>query len=251
MQTIELRDVLNIQQLQLNMSVAGQVLARFQKQDEGLLMIEELVAPESEEEFVFPEEDEMQEIVRPFNVKEMNIKLTFVLGHSDITVDELSKMEPGYIYSIGENKEREVKVYANKQLIAEGELIYIGNSDELGLKSHMLSVWVIKEFNMPTIPDGIPLLAIIAFSTLLPFVIAAGTCYLKISIVLIMVRNDGRSTSSFYHGIKWYCIVTFYFRYDASLQDVNNHMRQEQVDFSNAESIDSFVENGLGDIKRI
>ncbi|CAB5541307.1 FliM/FliN family flagellar motor switch protein [Providencia hangzhouensis] len=141
LQTIELRDVLSIQQLQLNMSVAGQVLARFQKQDEGLLMIEELVAPESEEEFVFPEEDEMQEIVRPFNVKEMNIKLTFVLGHSDITVDELSKMEPGYIYSIGENKEREVKVYANKQLIAEGELIYIGNSDELGLEiTHVVSL---------------------------------------------------------------------------------------------------------------
>lgn len=42
---------------------------------------------------------------------------------------------------------------------------------------------------MPTIPEGIPLLVIIAFSTLLPFIIAAGTCYLKISIVLIMVRN--------------------------------------------------------------
>ncbi|HHE6470571.1 TPA: FliM/FliN family flagellar motor switch protein [Providencia rettgeri] len=132
--TIELHDVLSIQQLQLNMSVAGQVIAQFQKQDEGQFMIEELVAPEGEEECTFLEEDEMQEAARPFNVKEMNIKLTFVLGHSDITVDELSKMEPGYIYSIGENKEREVKVYANKQLIAEGELIYIGNSDELGLE---------------------------------------------------------------------------------------------------------------------
>lgn len=141
LQTIELRDVLSIQQLQLNMSVTGQTLARFQKQEEGLFMIEELVAPESEEEFAFSEEDEVQEVVRPFNVKEMNIKLTFVLGHSDITVDELSKMEPGYIYSIGENKEREVKVYANKQLIAEGELIYIGNSDELGLEiTHVVSL---------------------------------------------------------------------------------------------------------------
>ncbi|ENU1226648.1 MULTISPECIES: FliM/FliN family flagellar motor switch protein [Providencia] len=141
LQTIELRDVLSIQQLQLNMSVTGQTLARFQKQEEGLLMIEELVAPEEKEEFVFSEEDEMQEVVRPFNVNDMNIKLTFVLGHSDITVDELSKMEPGYIYSIGENKEREVKVYANKQLIAEGELIYIGNSDELGLEiTHIVSL---------------------------------------------------------------------------------------------------------------
>ncbi|MBS0916084.1 FliM/FliN family flagellar motor switch protein [Providencia rettgeri] len=141
LQTIELRDVLSIQQLQLNMSVTGQTLARYQKQEEGLFMIEELVAPKDESECVLPEEDEVQEAVRPFNVKDMNIKLTFVLGHTDITVDELSKMEPGYIYSIGENKEREVKIYANKQLIAEGELIYIGNSDELGLEiTHIVSL---------------------------------------------------------------------------------------------------------------
>ncbi len=42
---------------------------------------------------------------------------------------------------------------------------------------------------MPTIPGDVPLLAIIAFSTLLPFIIASGTCYLKILIVLVMVRN--------------------------------------------------------------
>lgn len=141
LQKIELRDVLCIQKLQLNMSVAGRLLAQFQKQEEGLFMIEELMVPEVEETFVDSEEGEIQEAVRPFDVNEMNVKLTFVLGHSDITVDELSKMQPGYIYSIGENKEREVKVYANKQLIAEGELIYIGDSDELGLEiTHIVSL---------------------------------------------------------------------------------------------------------------
>lgn len=38
-------------------------------------------------------------------------------------------------------------------------------------------------------PSDVPLIAIVALTTLLPFIIAAGTCFLKISIVLIMVRN--------------------------------------------------------------
>ncbi|BBU98054.1 EscR/YscR/HrcR family type III secretion system export apparatus protein [Providencia rettgeri] len=103
---------------------------------------------------------------------------------------------------------------------------------------------------MPTIPDGIPLLAIIAFSTLLPFVIAAGTCYLKISIVLIMVRNamgvQQVPSTMVLNGI---ALLLSIFVMMPVLQDVNNHMRQEQVDFSNVESIDNFVENGLGGYK--
>ncbi|SUC29260.1 Flagellar biosynthetic protein fliP precursor [Providencia rettgeri] len=100
---------------------------------------------------------------------------------------------------------------------------------------------------MPTIPEGIPLLVIIAFSTLLPFIIAAGTCYLKISIVLIMVRNamgvQQVPSTMVLNGI---ALLLSIFVMMPVLQDVNNHMRQEPVDFSNAQSIDNFVENGLG-----
>nr|WP_247605369.1 EscR/YscR/HrcR family type III secretion system export apparatus protein [Providencia rettgeri] len=103
---------------------------------------------------------------------------------------------------------------------------------------------------MPTIPDGIPLLAIVAFSTLLPFIIAAGTCYLKISIVLIMVRNamgvQQVPSTMVLNGI---ALLLSIFVMMPVLQDVNNHMRQERVDFSNVESIDHFVENGLGGYK--
>ncbi|EMT6576394.1 MULTISPECIES: EscR/YscR/HrcR family type III secretion system export apparatus protein [Providencia] len=99
-------------------------------------------------------------------------------------------------------------------------------------------------------PDGIPLLAIVAFSTLLPFIIAAGTCYLKISIVLIMVRNamgvQQVPSTMVLNGI---ALLLSIFVMMPVLQDVNNHMRQERVDFSNVESIDHFVENGLGGYK--
>lgn len=38
-------------------------------------------------------------------------------------------------------------------------------------------------------PTDVSLIALLAFSALLPFLIAAGTCYVKFSIVFIMMRN--------------------------------------------------------------
>ncbi len=37
--------------------------------------------------------------------------------------------------------------------------------------------------------NDISLIALLAFSTLLPFIIASGTCFVKFSIVFVMVRN--------------------------------------------------------------
>lgn len=133
LRSLALGDALYIQQLQLHMLVAGRVFARFQKQEEGLFMIEEILLQEDGTD-TQPTEEYQDEIERPFNLADMNVKLTFVLGHSDIAVTELTNIQPGSIFSIGENKEREVKVYANKQLVAEGELIYLGDDSELGLE---------------------------------------------------------------------------------------------------------------------
>lgn len=103
---------------------------------------------------------------------------------------------------------------------------------------------------MPTIPGDIPLLAIVTFSTLLPFIIAAGTCYLKISIVLIMVRNamgvQQVPSSLTLNGI---ALLLSLFVMMPVIQDVNQYMRTEKVDFSNVDSVDNFVEGGLGSYK--
>ncbi|HGN1706430.1 TPA: FliM/FliN family flagellar motor switch protein [Providencia rettgeri] len=133
LRTLALGDALCIQQLLLHMSVAGRVFARFRKQEEGLFMIEEILSPEDDEKTQLAE-DYQDEIERPFDVADLSIKLTFVLGHSDIPVTELCDIQLGSVFSIGENKEREVKVYANKQLVAEGELIYLDGESELGLE---------------------------------------------------------------------------------------------------------------------
>lgn len=103
---------------------------------------------------------------------------------------------------------------------------------------------------MPTVPLEIPLLALIAFSTLLPFIIAAGTCYLKISIVLVMVRNAiGVQQVPSTMVLNAIALLLSIFVMMPVLQDVNNYMRQESVDFSNVESIDHFVDDGLGRYK--
>ena len=103
---------------------------------------------------------------------------------------------------------------------------------------------------MPTIPSDIPLLAIIALSTLLPFIIAAGTCYLKISVVLIMVRNAmGVQQVPSTMALNGIALLLSLFVMMPVIQDVHQYMRTERVDFSNVESMDNFVEGGLGSYK--
>lgn len=99
-------------------------------------MVEEMIEnPVQKEEVPANLHDDIpQEALAPFDLANISVQLTFVLGHSDIPLSELAYIQPGATYSIGADKEREVKVYANKQLVAEGELIYIGEEGELGLE---------------------------------------------------------------------------------------------------------------------
>lgn len=45
--------------------------------------------------------------------------------------------------------------------------------------------------------NDISLIALLAFSTLLPFIIASGTCFVKFSIVFVMVRNAPITADTF------------------------------------------------------
>nr|CDS59051.1 Surface presentation of antigens protein spaP/ysaR [Serratia symbiotica] len=103
---------------------------------------------------------------------------------------------------------------------------------------------------MPTIPGDVPLLAIVAFSTLLPFIIAAGTCYLKISIVLVMVRNAmGVQQVPSTLALNGIAFLLSLFVMMPVIQDVHQYMRHEHVDFSHADSVEKFVDGGLGGYK--
>ncbi|WP_227728994.1 FliM/FliN family flagellar motor switch protein [Yersinia proxima] len=136
LQSLALRDVLCIQQLQLCLNVAGRPVARFQKQQEGEFVIEENIDNEQEAQEMVPTLEEVlpESLPGRFDAAKLTVKLTFVLGHSEIPFEELAHIQPGAVYSLGADKDREVKVYANKQLVAEGELIYIDDGEELGLE---------------------------------------------------------------------------------------------------------------------
>jgi len=105
---------------------------------------------------------------------------------------------------------------------------------------------------MLTIPGDIPLLAIVALSTLLPFIIAASTSYLKICIVLVMVRNamgvQQVPSTLILNGIAFLLSL---FVMMLVIQDVYQHMRHEQVDFSHADSVGKCVDGRLGAINLI
>ncbi|MEY0232885.1 EscR/YscR/HrcR family type III secretion system export apparatus protein [Providencia manganoxydans] len=98
--------------------------------------------------------------------------------------------------------------------------------------------------------NEIPMLAIVSLATLLPFIIAAGTCYLKISIVLIMVRNAmGVQQVPSTMALNGIAMLLSLFIMMPVVQDINQYMREEPVDFGNVESIDNFVDGRLGRYK--
>lgn len=103
---------------------------------------------------------------------------------------------------------------------------------------------------MSIVSNEIPLLAVISLATLLPFLIAAGTCYLKISIVLIMVRNAmGVQQVPSTMALNGIAMLLSLFVMMPVVQDINHYMREEKVDFTRVESVDNFVEGGLGRYK--
>ncbi|SUC44760.1 Flagellar biosynthetic protein fliP precursor [Providencia stuartii] len=103
---------------------------------------------------------------------------------------------------------------------------------------------------MSIVSNEIPMLALVSLATLLPFIIAAGTCYLKISIVLIMVRNAmGVQQVPSTMALNGIAMLLSLFVMMPVVQDISHYMREEKVDFGNVESVDNFVDGGLGRYK--
>lgn len=98
--------------------------------------------------------------------------------------------------------------------------------------------------------NDISLIAILALATLLPFVVAAGTCYLKFSIVLVMVRNAmglQQVPSNLVLNAVALMMAMFV------MMPVARHIYAYQVDhpvnFASMQSVNTFVENGLDEYR--
>ncbi len=74
----------------------------------------------------------------PVSVEELPVELRFDAGSIDVDLEELSRMQPGYVFELERPlSERTIRIIANGALIGHGELVVIG--DHLGVRLTALS----------------------------------------------------------------------------------------------------------------
>ncbi|KVP30320.1 EscR/YscR/HrcR family type III secretion system export apparatus protein [Burkholderia ubonensis] len=94
--------------------------------------------------------------------------------------------------------------------------------------------------------NDISLIALLAFSTLLPFLIASGTCFVKFSIVFVMVRNAlGLQQVPSNMTLNGIALMLSMFVMLPVAKDVYSYYQEEQVSFTSVSALSSFVDNGL------
>jgi type III secretion protein R len=98
--------------------------------------------------------------------------------------------------------------------------------------------------------NDITLIATLAFASLLPFLIAAGTCFIKFSIVLSMVRNAiGLQQVPSNLVIQAIALMMSIFVMLPIFNQVYAYQQEEPVRFDSVESINDFINHGLGGYK--
>ncbi|KVP02864.1 EscR/YscR/HrcR family type III secretion system export apparatus protein [Burkholderia ubonensis] len=94
--------------------------------------------------------------------------------------------------------------------------------------------------------NDISLIALLAFSTLLPFLIASGTCFVKFSIVFVMVRNAlGLQQVPSNMTLNGIALMLSMFVMLPIAKDAYSYYQDEQVSFTSVSALRSFVDNGL------
>lgn len=89
-------------------------------------------------------------------------------------------------------------------------------------------------------------MALLTLFTLLPFLIAAGTCFIKFSIVFVMVRNAlGLQQVPSNMTLNGVALLLAMFVMSPIVQQIYTSAQNEQVDLSNVSSVQHFVDNGL------
>jgi len=96
------------------------------------------------------------------------------------------------------------------------------------------------------VTNDISLIAVLALATLLPFLLAAGTCFLKFSIVLVMVRNAmGLQQVPSNLVLNAVALMMSMFVMMPVAKKIHDYQRENPVNFSSMTSVESFVDNGL------
>lgn len=89
----------------------------------------------AEEDFSYEDNEEetdeaetslpQEETVQPATLEEINIRLTFDVGHIELPLGELTHLSPGYTFNLGRSIHKSVTIRANGTPIGKGELVDI------------------------------------------------------------------------------------------------------------------------------
>ncbi|QUG77846.1 EscR/YscR/HrcR family type III secretion system export apparatus protein [Erwinia sp. E602] len=95
--------------------------------------------------------------------------------------------------------------------------------------------------------NEISLIALLSFFTLLPFIIAGGTCFIKFSIVLVMVRNAlGIQQVPSNLTLNGVALILSAFVMMPVCQSITGYIEDHHIDFNNMDSVSQLAEQGLG-----
>ena len=98
--------------------------------------------------------------------------------------------------------------------------------------------------------NDISMIGLLAFASLLPFLIAAGTCYIKFSIVFVIVRNAlGLQQVPSNMTLNAVALMLAMFVMTPVMQQGYSYYKQENVAFTSIDAVVDFADNGLGGYK--
>ncbi|NDL61519.1 EscR/YscR/HrcR family type III secretion system export apparatus protein [Acerihabitans arboris] len=98
--------------------------------------------------------------------------------------------------------------------------------------------------------NEIGMIATLSFLSLLPFLIASGTCYVKFSIVFVIVRNAlGLQQVPSNMTLNGVALILAMFVMAPVARDAYNAFTEENVQFTSVETVVDFVENGMSGYK--
>lgn len=94
--------------------------------------------------------------------------------------------------------------------------------------------------------NDISLIALLSFSTLLPFLIACGTCYVKFSIVFVMARNAlGLQQIPSNMTLNAVALMLALMVMAPVVRQGYSSWQEEQVDYHSVASVAQFMDSGL------
>ncbi len=99
--------------------------------------------------------------------------------------------------------------------------------------------------------NEIYLIVLLSAATMLPFIVASGSCYIKFSIVLVLVRNAlGLPQVPSNLALNSIALIMSLFVMMPVMEKAHHYLQEHHVDVIDSESLNAFINDGLGGYKQ-